>query len=232
MKAPLVFGSFLALAGTAIAAERADAAVSDLDIANNALRDAICEQDWYKAIELSGQLMISPKVLPEHRQKLVEWRRHFYTSLKSRTRTDKVPSCEQLWLSSPEEFQQQTYSGPIPRFSSISSLSSSSFVSESPLVSESVSNDVVSQPLNQDLSENLWTVGVRVDGNRIRGKLLNNGWNSFRNVKLTIRSQKIGRSTNVKTVALGQVRAWSETEFVAAFAESPKDWIIEKIEVN
>ena len=42
MKAPLVFGSLLALAGTSITAERADASIMDGEIVDDELKSAIC----------------------------------------------------------------------------------------------------------------------------------------------------------------------------------------------
>lgn len=244
MKAPVVFGSFLAVAGNAITSERADAAISNAEIVNDDLKVAICNQDWFQAIELSGRLIISPKVSPDYRQKLVTWRNHFYTYVKGNERTDEVPSCEQLQASSLGEIQGQDYGGPYPRFSS--TLASSGTSSEDSCATSQANAAVdcasSSEPLSTNfassssstrgLATDLWTIGVRVEGNRIRGQLLNNGWNTFRNVKLIIRSQKLGNSTDVTTVALDTVRAWSETEFVAAFADSPGDWIIERIEVN
>lgn len=243
MKAPVVFGSFLAVAGTAITSERADAAISNAEIVNDGLKAAICSQDWFQAIELSGQLIISPKVSPDYRQKLLTWRNHFYTYVKGNERTDEVPSCEELQASSLGEIQRQNYEGAFPRFSS--TLASSGTASTSYCAtgqadaadcesnaSESVKANFVSPPSPTRELTDLWTIGVRIEGNRIRGQLLNNGWNTFRNVKLIIRSQKLGNSTDVTTVALDTVRAWSETEFVAAFSESPSDWIIERIEVN
>lgn len=237
MKAPVVFGSFLALAGTAITSERADAAVLSADVVNSDLKTAICNQDWYQAIELSSRLIVSPKVSPEYREKLLTWRTHFYTSAQNSKAAEELPSCNQLQASSSGEIQR--YAGPTPRFSS----AGSSVASQEQCVpgTDESCISVVNQPQREEFirtpsasnfNNNLWTVGVRVEGNRLRGKLLNNGWNTFRNVRLIIRSRELGHSTDIKTVALDTVRAWSETEFVAAFAESPGDWIIERIEVN
>lgn len=277
MKAPLVFGSLLALAGTAITAERADASILDGEIVDDELKSAICGQDWYQAVELSSRLIISPKISPEYRQTLLEWRNHFYRYAKENAKTGEGPTCEQAKATPSGFVEQKVPAGPMPRFSpplpvsvaaaeqktcepsatasgalsdrtsvGYSFLTDSfigvNFVADELMAEESdcsadtadapTANETYSPQLSSTPLKNLWTVGVRVDGNNIKGRVLNNGWNTFQNVNLILRSRRLGNSTNMKTVAIGTVRAWSETEFVAAFADGSSDWIVERIEVN
>ncbi|MEM6254887.1 MAG: hypothetical protein AAF821_18375 [Cyanobacteria bacterium P01_D01_bin.156] len=224
MKAPVVFSSLLALAGTTITAERAEASIPDAETINGDLKTAMCDQDWYQAIKLSSRLIVSPNVSPDYQKTLMEWRNHFYSYAKGNQKTDEIPSCGELSARSIETVQN--FSSPAPQFSSTFASPVSSSAPRSSTDSFIRSSSSGRSP------NNLWTVGVRAEGNRIRGKLLNNGWNNFRNVTLTLRSRKVGHSTNVRTVAIDTVRAWSETEFVASFPEAPGSWFIETIEVN
>ncbi|MEL6129340.1 MAG: hypothetical protein AAFR30_05445, partial [Cyanobacteria bacterium J06628_4] len=116
MKAPVIFGSLLALAGTATTAERADAAISDVDIPDD-LREAICLQDWYEAIELSGQLITSPVITPDYRQTLLGLRHQFYRYAKGGTKPDEIADCKKT-QTEPLSTKVNAYQGPTPRFSS------------------------------------------------------------------------------------------------------------------
>ena len=212
MKAPVVLGSLLALAGTVATAERADAATVDI---KEELREAVCFQDWYKAIEISSSLIASPKITPNDRQTLLNWRRQFYTYAKGDPQTNKILNCKGV-KAPPRQFQSAS---PAPRFSTNTAAVSSRTIATTP-----------SSPLHT--LADLWTVGVRVEGNNIKGTVFNNGITTANNVTLTIRSQQEGQTENIRTVAIETVQAWGETDFVAAFNNAPGDWTIERIEVN
>ncbi|MEM8614663.1 MAG: hypothetical protein AAGF93_21820, partial [Cyanobacteria bacterium P01_H01_bin.105] len=81
MKAPTVLVSLLALSGTVATAESANAAVASIEIPDD-LREAICYQDWYKAIELTSTLVVSSSITPDERQTFLNLRRDFYAHLK------------------------------------------------------------------------------------------------------------------------------------------------------
>lgn len=216
MKAPVVLGSLLALAGAAATAESADAAISDVDIKED-LREAICFQEWYTAIELSSKLISSPTVSPDYQQKLLDWRHRFYDHINGEPKQGEMVSCEGL-TPSPVKAQVQPYQGPEPRFSNdrITSPTKTTTASSAPV----------------SILANLWTVGVRVDGNSIKGTVLNNGWTHATNVVLTVRSQQADQEADIRTVSIGTVQAWGEADFVAAFSDAPGNWTIERIEVN
>ncbi|MBE9068131.1 hypothetical protein IQ260_15875 [Leptolyngbya cf. ectocarpi LEGE 11479] len=216
MKAPVVLGSLLALAGTAATAESADATISDVDIKED-LREAICFQEWYDAIELSSKLISSPTVSPDYQQKLLDWRHQFYAHISGEHKQNEMVSCEGL-TPSPVKIETQPYQGPEPRFSNdrITSPTKTTAVSPAPA----------------SILANLWTVGVRIEGNSIKGTVLNNGWSHANNVILTIRSQQANQKTDIRTVSIDTVQAWGEAEFVAAFNDAPGNWTIERIEVN
>lgn len=217
MKAPIVFGSLLALAGTAATAESADAAISDVDIQEE-LKQAVCFKDWYKAIEVSSKLINSPTITPDYRQTLLDWRRQFYTHAQGSDGAKKTVSCAEI-QSSVVGTKAPIYSGPEPRFSSqktATSIKQDNFLSSDPVTSLS----------------NIWTVGVRVEGKNIKGTILNNGLTTANNVTLTIRSQQNDNSEDIRTVAIDTVRAWDEADFVAAFNNTPGSWMIESIEIN
>lgn len=216
MKAPVVLGSLLALAGTAATAESADATISDIEIKED-LREAICFQDWYDAIELSSKLISSPTVSPDYQQKLLDWRHQFYAHISGEHKQNEMVSCEGL-TPSPVKAKTQPYQGLEPRFSNdrITSPTQTTAVSSAPA----------------SILANLWTVGVRIEGNSIRGTVLNNGWTHANNVILTIRSQQANQKTDIRTVSIDTVQAWGEADFVAAFNDAPGNWTIERIEIN
>ncbi|MDV3353072.1 hypothetical protein D0962_35975 [Leptolyngbyaceae cyanobacterium CCMR0082] len=218
MKASTVFVSLLALAGTAAAAESADAAVLDVEIPNN-LREAICHRDWYEAIELSSTLIASATITPDERQTLVELRRNLYGHLKDGAKPEETVSCKGIVKRPSIATQTPLYEGATPRFSNRNRSS------------VSVGTTSVKALYGTTLSS-LWTVGTRVDGNSIRGTVLNNGLTAAKNVTLTIRSQQDDQSETIKTVAIDTVSPWSETDFVATFNHSPGNWMIESIEIN
>lgn len=217
MKAPIVFGSLLALAGAAATAESADAAISDVDIQEE-LKQAVCFKDWYKAIEVSSKLINSSTITPDYRQTLMDWRRQFYTHAQGSAEAKKTVSCAEI-QSSLVGTKTPIYAGPEPRFSSqktATSIKQDNFLSSDPVTSLS----------------NIWTVGVRVEGKNIKGTILNNGLTTANNVTLTIRSQQDDNSEDIRTVAIDTVRAWDEADFVAAFNDTPGSWLIESIEIN
>ncbi|MEA5466217.1 hypothetical protein [Leptothoe sp. PORK10 BA2] len=218
MKAPVVLGSLLALAGTAAIAESADAATSEADIQAD-LEQAVCARDWYRAIEVSGTLITSPKITPDYRQQLLDLRHQLYTRAQGRSKGDEILSCAEFkaFLAGTAP---ATYQGPEPRFSSKTTVHTS-VTTTAPLPSPSVTS-----------LTNIWTVGVRVEGNNIKGIVLNNGLTPANNVTLTIRSQQEDFSEDIQTVAIDTVRPWDEAEFVAAFNDAPGSWMIESIEVN
>ncbi|NEQ55525.1 MAG: hypothetical protein F6K11_36310 [Leptolyngbya sp. SIO3F4] len=216
MKAPIVVGSLLALAGTAATAESANAAIADVDIQED-LKQSVCSKDWYKAIEVSSKLITSPTVSPDYRQQLLDWRRQFYTHAKGGTKADEMPRCEEFQLSSAGK---AIYQGPEPRFSS----------GQTAAVTTRQTGFISSRPVNA-LSD-IWAVGVRVEGNSIKGTVLNNGLTTANKVTLTIRSRQKDFSEDIRTVAVDTVRAWDEADFVAAFSDTPSSWLIESIEVN
>ena len=215
MKAPIVLGSLLALAGTAATAERADAAISDIDVREE-LKEAVCFQDWYKAIELSSSLITSAEIAPDERQALLSQRRQFYTYVKGNFKVDGPSDCQDL-IASSSQLGTVTHESSIPRFSSSAAYSG-------------VAKATPSSPLNT--LANLWTVGVRIEGNNIKGTVLNNGLTTANNVTLIIRSQQEDQTENVRTVAIDTVQAWGEANFTAAFNDAPGSWTIERIEVN
>ncbi len=245
MKIPTALVSLLALAGTVATAESADAAISTVEIPDD-LREAICYQNWYKAIELSSRLITSSKITPEHRQTLLELRRDFYTYAKgNETNPDKIVGCQNLRSSSVNQPRQGYQSpAPAPRFSSSSSNAPGRYCYQRRIragfdnADSRCSNGLsfVSEttvPLRRvNAPTSIWTVGARVEGNSVRGTLLNNGLAAVRGITLTIRSQQADQSEDVKTVAIDTVNAWSETEFVATFNHAPGNWLIESLEVN
>jgi hypothetical protein len=246
MKAPTVLVSLMALAGIAATAESADAAISDIEIPDN-LREAICYQNWYEAIELSSSLITSSKIAPEHRQTLLDLRRSFYTYAKGdQAKPDEIVSCKDMQPSAANE-QAQPYQGPVPapRFSSSVSNTTGRYCYQRRTRggfdnvdyrcsdgAASVETATAISPRRGNAPASIWTVGARVEGNSIRGTLLNNGLAAVRNITLTIRSRQDDRPEAVKTVAIDTVNAWSETEFVATFNHTPGNWLIESIEVN
>ncbi len=246
MKSPTVLVSLLALAGTVATAESADAAISDVEIPDD-LREAICYQDWYEAIELSSSLITSSKITPEHRQTLLDLRRNFYTYVKGDTaKPDEIVGCKEM-QPSPANEQVQLYQGPAPtpRFSSSISNTPGRYCYQRRIsggfdnVDYRCSNGATASFETATASlrrvntpTSIWTVGARVEGNSIKGTLLNNGLAAVRNITLTIRSRQDDKSDTVKTVAIDTVNAWSETEFVATFNHTPGSWLIESIEVN
>jgi len=216
MKAPLVLGSLFAVAGTVATAESADAAISAVDIQED-LKQAVCSKDWYKAIEASSKLVASPTITLDYRQQLLDWRHQFYIHARGGAKADEAPGCVEF-QSSLTETNVSVYQGNEPRFSSkrTTSIRQSNLF---PSVSTTVLTDI-------------WTVGVRVEGNSIKGTVLNNGLTNANNVTLTIRSQQEDRSEDIRTVAIDTVQAWDEADFVAAFDDTPRSWLIESIEVN
>ena len=243
MKAPTVLGSLLALAGTVATAESADASVLDVEIPDD-LREAVCYQDWYKAIEVSSTLIVSSNNTPDERQTLLDLRRKFYTYVKGGDKSEQFTSCDEKQPSSINAKTNREQSAA-PRFSNSAAgvpgrycyqIEARGYVQEiDPRCSEEIieSTKSLSTPSAQtNDSSSVWTVGTRVEGNSIKGKLLNNGLTTANDVKLTIRSQKDDRSETVKTVAIDAVSAWSETEFVATFNQSPRNWMIEQISFN
>lgn len=216
MKVPVVLGSLLALAGTAATAESADATISDVDIKED-LRQAICSQEWYTAIELSSKLISSPTVSPDYQQKLLDWRHQFYAHINGEPKRNEMVSCEGL-TPSPVKAKTQPYQGPEPRFSN------------DRITPPSNTTAVLSAPAS--ILANLWTVGVRIEGNNIKGTVLNNGWTHVNNVSLTIHSQQADQSADIRTVSIDTVHAWGEADFVAAFNDAPGNWTIERIEIN
>lgn len=218
MKAPIVLGSLLALAGTAATAESADAAISDVADIQGELTQAVCTKDWYRAIEVSGKLITSSKITPDYRQQLLGLRRQFYTHAQGGTKADDLPRCAEF-KASLGNTPTLAYEGPEPRFSNKTVTDTAK--TTTPLPSLSVTS-----------LANIWTVGVRVEGNNIRGTVLNNGLTPANNVTLTIRSQQEDNSEDIKTIAIDTVRPWDEADFVAAFNDAPGSWMIESIEVN
>ncbi|MGD1857925.1 MAG: hypothetical protein ACFB2W_27125 [Leptolyngbyaceae cyanobacterium] len=213
MKAPVILGSLLALAGTATTAESANAAVSNVDIQED-LNQAVCAKDWYRAIEVSSKLIASSTITPDYRQTLLDWRRQFYAHTQKTAAA--APNCTEFRAALGVA---QSPAGPEPRFSGSRS-------------SRSVGTTGEPSSAQRDLLTNIWAVGVRVEGNSIKGTVLNNGLTTANNVTLTIRSQQADRSENVRTVAIDTVQAWDETDFVAAFSDTPGSWMIESIQVN
>lgn len=217
MKSPVVFSSLLALAGTVAIAESADAAILDVN-SQEELKQAVCAKDWYKAIEVSSKLITSPNITPEYRQTLLDQRRQFYTHAQGNTKENEENDCS-VFQSSLQTTNKLSYNGPEPRFSAKKADISSK------------TEQLFSSPPITALT-NIWTVGVRVEGNSVKGTILNNGLTTARNVTLTIRSQQKDNSEDVRTVAVDTVRAWDEAEFVAAFNDKPGSWMIESIEIN
>ena len=217
MKASIVFGSLLAIAGTAATAESADAAISDADIQEE-LKQAVCDKEWYMAIEVSSQLINSPTITPEYRQTLLNWRRQFYTHVQGKAKVKQASSCAEIQISLVGT-NTPIYAGPEPRFSS--QRAATSIKQNSLLLSEPVA-----------ALSNIWTVGVHIEGKNIKGTILNNGITTAKNVTLTIRSQQNDNSEDIRTVAIETVRAWDEADFVAAFNDTPDSWMIESIEIN
>ena len=242
MKAPVIFGSLLALAGTATTAESADAAISDVDIPDD-LREAICLQDWYEAIELSGRLITSSAITPDYRQTLLGLRHQFYSYAKGGPKPDEIVDCKKT-QTEPLSTKVTAYQGPTPRFSSnnnsyaldrycqygkpsqymqnLGYTCSDGFVASATPVSTARAN----------ILDNIWTIGARVEGNTVKGTVLNNGQVSVENATVTIRSQQDDQSEVVKTVAIDTIKAWDETDFVATFNHTPGNWTIEGIQVN
>ena len=216
MKSPVVFSSLLALAGTVAFAESADAAILDID-SHEELKQAVCSKDWYKAIEVSSKLITSPNITPEYRQTLLDQRRQFYTHVQGNTKENGENNCSEF-KSSLQETQKLNYKGPEPRFSARQA--------------DVSKTEQLFSPASVTALTNIWTVGVRVEGNSVKGTILNNGLTTARNVTLTIRSQQKDNSEDVRTVAVDTVRAWDEAEFVAAFNDTPGSWMIESIEIN
>ena len=202
MKAPVFFGSLLALVGATV--ESANAAIADVEIPEE-LKEAVCFQDWYKAIELSTQLIASPTITPDHRQTLLDIRHHFYGAVKGDPKADELLSCT---TAQSESTQLNTPLGPTPRFSTYTA------------------------PATPSTSSKLWPVGMRIEGNSIKGTMLNNGWTTFKNVTLTIRSQQNDQTDTIKTIGIEAIDPWSETDFVATFSNVPGSWAVESIEVN
>lgn len=221
MKPPTVFIPLLALAGVAATAESADAAIAGLDIPDD-LNEAICHQNWYKAIEVSSTLITSPDITPEHRQTLLGLRRNFYAYVKGGdVKSDSIADCPGIQPSLPQ--QAQLYKGPMPQFSN-------SRATDTTPTSISVSTATPSYRASKPT--NIWAVGTRVEGNSIKGTLLNNGLTTAKNVMLTIRSQGSEQSEAIETVVINKLNPWSETEFVATFNHVPGSWMIERIEIN
>lgn len=246
MKSPTVVVSLLALAGVAAAAENASAAIADIDISDD-LSEAICDQDWYRAIELSSTLITSSNITPEHRQTLLGLRHNFYTYAKGgELKPDEITNCQGIQPSSTKE-QIHAYTGPMPRFSS----SVAAYVSGRYCYPRELGGDfgdtsyrcsnktpalakttTTVSPYRSSRPANVWTVGARVEGNSIKGTILNNGLTTAKNIILTIRSQRDDQSEAVKTVAIDTLKPWSETDFVATFNHTPGNWLIERIDVN
>ena len=83
------------------------------------LKVAICAQDWDEAINLSGNLIASSEITPEHRQTLVDWRHRFSDYAKNHIKFDSVPNCEGIQIG------VQPYQAPQPQFSNYTRVASS-----------------------------------------------------------------------------------------------------------
>ncbi|MEM8614664.1 MAG: hypothetical protein AAGF93_21825, partial [Cyanobacteria bacterium P01_H01_bin.105] len=206
--------------------------------------EAICYQDWYKAIELTSTLVVSSSITPDERQTFLNLRRDFYAHLKGNNKSGETVICERGQLS---PLKTEGYQSSTPQFSSRSNhntvntperycyqIETNGYLQEvDPRCSDDTVRPSAASSSHQTNSRSsLWAVGARVEGNSIKGKLLNNGLATANNVTLTIRSQKDNQSEAVKTVAIDAVSAWSETEFVATFNHSPRNWMIEQISIN
>ena len=120
MKTSVALASLLAVASTATTAKSAVAATPDASIKKD-LKQAICLQDWNKAVELSSNLIASSTITPEYRQTLVDWRHRFSDYARDKTSFDKIPDCEGAQQRS-VDIKVQSYQEPGPRFSSRASL--------------------------------------------------------------------------------------------------------------
>ena len=81
------------------------------------LKAAICAQDWDQAISLSGNLIASSEITPEHRQTLVDWRHRFSNYAKGQVKFDNMPNCQRVQRSA-TEIRVTPYQAP--RFSKTS----------------------------------------------------------------------------------------------------------------
>lgn len=118
MKTPVILASLLAVAGTATTAHSATAAVTVVsdEVIKAGLKQAVCLQDWDKAIALSSNLITSSTITPEYRQTLVDWRHRFIDYSRDKTRFAKAPGCESARPYS-VELKVEVHQNHAPRFS-------------------------------------------------------------------------------------------------------------------
>ncbi|MEO1400854.1 MAG: hypothetical protein AAFV72_06310 [Cyanobacteria bacterium J06635_1] len=112
--------SLLAVAGHAKAAQAEVPydQIKSVDQAKEDLRQAICYQDWNKALEIASLIIASSAITPEYRQNLVDWRYRFSNYSDTNTKFDNIPNCAGVAPPAPpSQPLGQVYPSDVPQFS-------------------------------------------------------------------------------------------------------------------
>jgi len=86
--------AYLLACAPLLALAPSEKATAATDPISQGLRQAICQQDWQRAVTLSSRLMASATISPEYRQQLVTWRYRFSQYAAGGTRFAQIPNCE------------------------------------------------------------------------------------------------------------------------------------------
>lgn len=86
--------AYLLACAPLLALATSEKATAATDPVSQGLRQAICQQDWQRAVTLSSRLMASATISPEYRQQLVTWRYRFSQYAAGGTRFAQIPNCE------------------------------------------------------------------------------------------------------------------------------------------
>ena len=95
----------------------------------------------------------------------------------------------------------------------------------------SVATPVVPASASNQLGD-IYTYGVRANGNAVVGTLWNSGLSAASNITLTIRSEAFGRPSATREVTIDTIGARGEADFVARYNHAPGQWSIENIRVG
>jgi hypothetical protein len=154
----VAYASLLALAGMAAQAQEAEAAFSDEQV-KEALRESICLQDWDKAVAMSGLLIASDNITPEHRQTLVDWRHRFSNYAASQTKFDKIPNCD--GIVTPVAVVASSRSVPVNQPSSVNQTFSTTVNSYSSTTANGNTEQLKAE-LHQAICEQDWNKAVDI----------------------------------------------------------------------
>ncbi|NEQ53863.1 MAG: hypothetical protein F6K11_27655 [Leptolyngbya sp. SIO3F4] len=187
------------------------------------LLNAICAQDWDKASDLSGNLIASPEITPEHRQILVDWRYRFSSYSNKQIKFDSVPNCKGA-----TEIEVQPYQATQPRFSKTTPVASSpcymdmggvrtdlSYMcgtGEPTSVVASLSSTVVVPVVatSSTSGPNIWTRNLffyNSNSSAITGNIHNSGSIAAENVMIEATGYAEGRTPQVRRTSIDRLAA-------------------------